>query len=226
MKLVKEKNKLIVTSAGFTMSFVILFVLLLCVASIFVFDQEKLRFTFSAFSAFLLIPLFLTIRRRRVEFDSKQKKAICKSGVTSLSETRVIPFDRIKGVKLEKWSMDGNEFGRLVLVLDNEQFPLSETAHKINPELKKQGDQILRFVGIKESTTQELLKFDSKKGAAIVQPAGNFDLDNVDPRILDLIRKKRLIEAVKMVRTQSGYGLKESKDVVDFLKSRMKETKR
>lgn len=222
MKLVKEKNKLVVTSAGFRMFFAILFLLLFCVSLIFILDLEKMRFAFSAFSAFLLIPLILSVRRRRVEFDLKEKKAKCKSGVIFLAETRDIPFDQIKGVKLEKYSMNGNEFGRLVLVLENEQFPLSETVHKISPDLKKQGDQILRFVGIKESTTQELIKFDSKQGALPVQPTGNFDLDNVDPQILDLIRKKRLIEAVKMVRTQSGYGLKESKDVVDLLQRRLK----
>lgn len=220
MKLVKEKNKLVVTSAGFRLFFAILALFLVCVSLLVIIDMEKMRFAFSAFSAFLLIPLILSVRRRRVEFDSKEKKAKCKSGVIFLSESRDIPFDQIKGVKLEKYSMNGNVFGRLVLVLENEQFPLSESVHKISPDLKKQGDQILRFVGIKESTTQELIKFDSKQGAPV--PAGNFDPDNVDPQIIDLIRKKRLIEAIKMVRTQSGYGLKESKDVVDLLQRRLK----
>jgi ribosomal protein L7/L12 len=50
------------------------------------------------------------------------------------------------------------------------------------------------------------------------EPAGN-----IDPRVIEQIKRGNKIEAIKLYREQSGFGLKEAKDVIDELEARYKQ---
>jgi ribosomal protein L7/L12 len=47
--------------------------------------------------------------------------------------------------------------------------------------------------------------------------------ENIDPNVIDAIRRGNKIEAIRIYREQSGLGLKEAKDVIDELESRFRQ---
>ncbi len=85
--------------------------------------------------------------------------------------------------------------------------------------MKQDAEQILRFIKCEKPLIEDQLQLRVPDTST---QTVKFDTENIDPQIIDLVRKKRLIEAVKLVRTQTGLGLKESKDIVDLIQRSQK----
>jgi ribosomal protein L7/L12 len=46
---------------------------------------------------------------------------------------------------------------------------------------------------------------------------------SIDPAIIEAIKRNNKIEAIKIYRDQTGFGLKEAKDVIDEIEARYKQ---
>lgn len=218
-----EKNLLVVTSAGFLGVFVFLFGIAVCLLMVVLFNDFNARIEFGCFAVLLGFISLLSAYKSRFEFDGKKKKITIKKGALILTERDQIDFSQVKEVKLEKRSFKGTDLGRLILVLEDSEIPLSPTYKRQISQLKKEADQILRFIKCETPMTMSNSELSFATRATSSLPSGSFDIENLDPKIVDLIKKKRLIEAIKMVRAQSGLGLKESKDLVEMLQKKYKD---
>lgn len=174
---------------------------------------------------FGLITTLITKRSKAI-FDSRKKEVIVSSGGLSMKTLEPVPFAEIKSVRIERASIGGKPYGRVVLVLENRVVPLCATMHSYDSQLEKDAKQLIRFVGCEEplssyefSSTPKALPTGGRKGA---NAGASYNFDDVDKEVIELVRKKRLIEAIKIHRTNTGLGLKESKDVVDEIQRRMK----
>jgi hypothetical protein len=78
------------------------------------------------------------------------------------------------------------------------------------------------------STIARRVRLLEKKIDMIMEHLGlEFDDDEVggsiDPNILEAIRHGNKIEAIRIYREQTGFGLKEAKDVIDELETRFRQ---
>ncbi|MBP7863507.1 ribosomal protein L7/L12 [bacterium] len=84
--------------------------------------------------------------------------------------------------------------------------------------MQKQVEKLILLIGCEEKVIENKLLNASPSFLA-------FDFENIDPSVIDLIQKKHLIDAIKLVRSQTGLGLKESKDLVEEIRRRLENKK-
>ena len=168
---------------------------------------------------FAMITALIT-RRSEAVFDSRKKEIKISSGTFSMKTLDPIAFEKVKGVKIERSTFSGKPFGRVVLVLDDIVVPLSPGMKPFSQQLEKDAKQLIRFIGCQEP----LSSYDLTDGMpkSVPKVGAGFSFDDVDKEVIELVSKKRLIEAIKLYRSKTGLGLKESKDVIDEIQRRMK----
>ncbi|MDX2108565.1 MAG: hypothetical protein SFY67_19380 [Candidatus Melainabacteria bacterium] len=174
---------------------------------------------------FGLITALITKRSEAV-FDSRKKTVTVSSGGLSMKTLEPVSFDQVKSVRIERATIANKPYGRVVLVLEDTVVPLCPTMQSYNSQLEKDAKQLIRFVECQEplssyefSSTPKALPQAMRKGS---NAGASYNFDDVDKEVIELVRKKRLIEAIKIHRANTGLGLKESKDVVDEIQRRMK----
>jgi len=170
---------------------------------------------------FAMITALIT-RRSEAVFDSRKKEIKISSGIFSMKALDPIAFENVKGVKIERSTFSGKPFGRVVLVLDDIVVPLSPGMKPFSQQLEKDAKQLIRFIGCQEPLSSYDLTDGMPKSVPKVGAGAGFSFDDVDKEVIELVSKKRLIEAIKLYRSRTGLGLKESKDVIDEIQRRMK----
>lgn len=180
----------------------------------------------SAFGIGMVIFAILTAlitKRCEAVFDSRKNEITLSLGGLVMKTMPPISFNDVKALKIERCTIAGKPYGRLVLVLENTVVSLSPFTEPVAPQLEKNAKQLIRFIGCNEPLSS--YDFASQAPRALSRasdPALPFNFDDVDNEVIDLVRKKRLIEAIKLHRSRSGLGLKESKDLVDEIQRRIK----
>lgn len=229
MKIDRLNGYTLVAKANFPFfSFICLFVIIACGVAFFSNNGIKQKTICAAgMVVFALIAAVVT-RRSETTFDSRKKEITVASGSLSMKKMEAIAFSDIKGVKIERSGVGGDNFGRIVLVLDHTVVPLSPNFHRVTARLEKDAKQLIRFIDCKDPVSTYELTSTQKKTTgsfqAPVRTTQTFNIDDIDPEVIDLIRKKRSIEAIKVMRSKTGLGLKESKDVVDEIQRRMRSS--
>jgi len=200
-----------------------------CAVVIFAVHQTELK-NFGAIGlVFFALLTFFIARRSETVFDSRKKELTLSTGSLSMTKSDPVPFSEVRAVKVERSNIGEGTFGRIILVLDDYELPLSPAFHRITPRLEKDAKQLTRFIGCEDSPktlapvrpakktiTKQFPKIATKEDLAA------YNFKDIDPKIIELVRKKRNIEAIKLHRTQKGIGLKESKDLIDEIARRIK----
>ncbi len=223
MNVKKIDNKhLVVTSVGKHLFIAVLVLQLMFGAMIFIFDEAKIKGVFGCCSIAVIFLLLFISYRRKFEFDSKAKEMTLSTGGIFLRKKMTVPFSQITGLRMEKNTFNDKQSCRFILCLTDGEIPISNSTHKFIPGMKQDAEQILRFIKCEKPLIEDQLQLRVPDTST---QTVKFDTENIDPQIIDLVRKKRLIEAVKLVRTQTGLGLKESKDIVDLIQRSQKNNK-
>lgn len=205
------------------LSYVFLCLTIACgVGFLSVHDIEPKSFCGLVALIFALLTALIT-KRSEVVFDSRKNEVKVSMGSLIMNIMPPIAFADVKAVKIERSTLGGKPFGRIVLVLKDRTVPLSPSMQPVGPELEKNAKQLIRFVGLSEPlSSYDLTKQMSRKVAGRSNTSGEFNFDDLDNEVVELVRKKRLIDAIKLHRIQTGLGLKESKDVIDEIQRRIK----
>lgn len=227
MKIDRLNGYTLVAKSNFPLfSFICLFVIIACGVAFFnAHDIEQKTICAVGMLVSSLVAFNVT-RRTETTFDSRKKEITVASGSLSMKKMEAIAFSDIKGVKIERSRIGGDSFGRIVLVMDHTVVPLSPNPYRVTPRLEKDAKQLIRFIDCEDPESTYELASPAKKitGSfrAPLRVTQTFNIDDIDPEVIDLIRKKRSIEAIKVMRSKTGLGLKESKDVVDEIQRRMR----
>lgn len=219
MKIAKIDSHQIAFETGFA-PYHVVFSLIIISCGVFFFQVGELAFwsrVVAVIFAFSFAAFLLSYRTRLV-FDSKKQEVTLSEGRLVLSQKSSIPFSEIKGIAFEKSRMGNDSFGRFVLKLEKREVPFSSNLHRITADMQKQVEKLILLIGCEEKVIENKLLNASPSFLA-------FDFENIDPSVIDLIQKKHLIDAIKLVRSQTGLGLKESKDLVEEIRRRLENKK-
>ncbi len=227
MKIDRLNGYTLVAKTNFPLfSFVCLFVIIACGVAFFNAHDIEQKTICAVAMLISFFVAFTVTRRTEATFDSRKKEITVANGSLSMKKMDTIAFSDIKGVKIERSSIGGDSFGRIVLVLDHTVVPLSPNLHRITPRLEKDAKQLIRFINCEDPVSayesESIAKKSTGSFKAPQRVTQTFNIDDIDPQVIDLIRKKRSIEAIKLMRSTTGLGLKESKDVVDEIQRRMR----
>ncbi len=227
MKIDRLNGYTLVAKTNFPLfSFVCLFVIIACGVAFFNAHDIEQKTICAVAMLISFCVAFTVTRRTEATFDSRKKEITVANGSLSMKKMDTIAFSDIKGVKIERSSIGGDSFGRIVLVLDHTVVPLSPNLHRITPRLEKDAKQLIRFINCEDPVSayesESIAKKSTGSFKAPQRVTQTFNIDDIDPQVIDLIRKKRSIEAIKLMRSTTGLGLKESKDVVDEIQRRMR----
>lgn len=219
MKIARIDSHQIAFETGFA-PYHVVFALIVISCGVFLFQAGELplwsRIVAVIFA--FLFAAFLVSHRTRMLFDSKKQEVTISEGRLVLSLKSSIPFSAIKAIALEKNKMGNDGFGRYVLKLQDREIPFSTNLHRINADMQKQVEKLISLIGCEELVIENRLVHASQSFLA-------FDFENIDPNVVDLIQKKRLIDAIKLVRSQTGLGLKDSKELVEEIRRRLEDKK-
>lgn len=229
MKIDRLNGYTLVAKTNFPLfSFICLFVIIACGVGFFSSHQSEYKTMCAAGMVIFALIAAVVTRRSETTFDSRKKEITVASGCLSLKKMETIAFSEIKGVKIERSSIGGDTFGRIVLVMDHTVVPLSPNLHRVTARLEKDAKQLIRFVDCPDfDSSYEPTSAPKKNTGSFKAPlrvTQTFNIDDINPEVIDLIRKKRSIEAIKVMRSTTGLGLKESKDVVDEIQRRMRSS--
>ncbi len=229
MKIDRLNGYTLVAKTNFPVfSFICLFVIIACGVAFFRAHDIEQKTICAVGMLISALVAFVVTRRTETTFDSRKKEITVASGRLSMKKMEAIAFSEIKGVKIERSSIGGDSFGRIVLVMDHTVVPLSPNPNRLTPRLEKDAKQLIRFINCEDSESAYEPQSHPKKTTgsfrAPLRVTQTFNIDEIDPEVIDLIRKKRSIEAIKVMRSKTGLGLKESKDVVDEIQRRMRSS--
>lgn len=219
MKIAKIDNHQIAFETGFA-PYHLVFALIIISCGVFIFQVAEFPLwsrVVAVIFAFSFAAFFLSFRTR-ILFDSKKQEVTISEGRLVLSQKSSIPFSEIKGIAFEKSKMGNDSFGRFVLILEKREVPFSSNLHRITADMQKQVEKLILLIGCEEKVIENNLVHTS-------QSFLTFDFENIDPSVIELIQKKRLIDAIKLIRSQTGLGLKESKDLVEEIRRRLENKK-
>lgn len=221
MKIAKIDNHQIAFETGFAPYHVIFAVIIIsCGASFLKFDQFPLWSRIAAATFTFLFAAFLLSFKTRMLFDSKKQEVTISEGRLVLSLKSSIPYSAIKAIAFEKSKMGNDGFGRYVLKLENREIPFASNLHRIDAEMQKQVKKLISLIGCEELVIENKLS-NLNRSIQSNQAIQAFDFEKIDPNVIDLIQKKRLIDAIKLVRSQTGFGLKDSKELVEEIQRRL-----
>jgi ribosomal protein L7/L12 len=225
LKIVKIDSHQIAFETGFA-PYHVVFALIVISCGVFLFQAGELplwsRIVAVIFA--FLFAAFLVSHRTRMLFDSKKQEVTISEGRLVLNLKSSIPFSAIKAIAFEKNKMGNDGFGRYVLKLQDREIPFSSNLHRINADMQKQVEKLISLIGCEELVIENSLNH-ANKFIQSIQAIQAFDFENIDPNVVDLIQKKRLIDAIKLVRSQTGLGLKDSKELVEEIRRRLENKK-
>lgn len=166
---------------------------------------------------FILVPLVM-MRSATYVFDMSSRKMNYQiRGPLFRRRFGEISYDEINAVELESYRDSEGEGFRVVLKCREQTLPLNETYEDKRQLLecfKQVHEAVLQRLPDMESINPKLTSNNS--ASAGKSSGGLIKLsDSMDEKARDLIRQKKMIDAIKLVRTETGCDLKEAKDFVD-----------
>lgn len=221
MKVAKIDSSKIVFETGFA-PYHIVFALIVISCGVFLFQVSEMSFGLRIAAAIFafVFAIFLVSHRSRMVFDSSKQEVTISEGRLVQSLKASIPFSEIKSIVFEKSSLNNDGFGRYILRLENREIPLSSGSHRVDSNIKLQVKKLISLIGCEEIVIENKLS-STKQINQSNQAIQTFDFNNIDPGVIELIQRKRLIDAIKLVRDQTGYGLKDSKELVEEIQRRL-----
>lgn len=221
MKIAKIDSHQIAFETGFA-PYHIVFAVIIISCGVFFFQVGELPFwsrIVAVTFAFLFAAFILSFKTRML-FDTKKQEVTISEGRLVPSLKSSIPFSAIKAIAFEKSKMGNDGFGRYVLKLENREIPFASNLHRIDVDMQKQVKKLISLIGCEELVIENRLS-NANRPIQSNQAIQAFDFENIDPSVIDLIQKKRLIDAIKVVRSQTGFGLKDSKELVEEIQRRL-----
>lgn len=166
---------------------------------------------------FILVPLVM-MRSATYVFDMSSRKLNYQiRGPLFRRRVDEISYDEIDDVKLESYRDSEGEGFRVVLKCREQTLPLNETYEDKRQLLecfKQVHEAVLQRLPEMESINPKLISINSvsagKSSGELIKLS-----DSMDEKVRELIRQKKMIDAIKLVREETGCDLKEAKDFVD-----------
>lgn len=221
MKIVKIDNHQIAFETGFA-PYHIVFALIVISCGVFLFQVSEMSFglRIAATTFSFIFAIFFVSHRSRMVFDSNKQEVTISEGRLVQSLKASIPFSEIKSIVFEKSRLNNDGFGRYILKLENREVPFSSSSHKVDSDIRLQIKKLISLIGCEEIVIEKRMSSTNRINQSS-QSIQTFDFSNIDPGVIELIRRKRLIDAIKLVRDQTGYGLKDSKELVEEIQRRL-----
>ncbi|MCW5821623.1 MAG: hypothetical protein KIT34_02410 [Cyanobacteria bacterium TGS_CYA1] len=221
MKVAKIDNHQIAFETGFAPHHIV-FALIVISCGVFLFQVSEISFglRIAAIAFSFVFAIFLVSHRSRMVFDSNKQEVTISEGRLVQSLKASIPFSEIKSIIFEKSRLNNDGFGRYILRLENREIPFSSSSHKVGSDIRLEIKKLISLIGCEEIVIEKRMSSTNRINQSS-QAIQTFDFSNVDPEVIELIRRKRLIDAIKLVRDQTGYGLKDSKELVEEIQRRL-----
>jgi hypothetical protein len=148
---------------------------------------------------FLLLAL-PAIRKSRFVFDARERVVRWRNFLMFRTSAGSLPFDAIRGIGIEAFSSEGNNFTyRLTILTSDKPVPLSSAYSPGKEKYTNLRKTIATFLNL-ETGSQE----------------GSID---VDPSVVELVRAGRKIAAIELLRSMKKMSLLDAKRIVDEVES-------